>query len=700
MSTSTSKYPTPEDLIGRRKRTGILEISLGRMIPWKNPTGGPRDGFTTAPTQTTPWLVHDTAQVDVTHLFYNDKGLALPRASYTFPLPHGCTVVGFSCRIGRDRVLQGRVKPKREAREAFERATSEGETAGLLDEQTPEIFTATLGNIPARARLKFSISCIVLLKYDYVDGSSGLTTFTLPVYIAPLFGMPSPGLFRALDTSASLNRLSIEVDVLAPGAISSVTCPSHSDAEIEIGAVRRACQTWREFAQSQGQRQDPDPRTAFIRLPEMVAQLDRDFVVEIRTQPEAGLETPQACLERHPQWDGHTAVMLTIPSRLMLGTTATAAAHADGQGEIIFVADRSGSMGDKIAALRSAMEFFLKGIPTERSFNIHCFGSNHESLWARPTAYSADTLQTALGYVSQHFRADMGGTSLLPALKAVVAGRDRGRTTDVVVLTDGEVWDLDETLRFVREARAASENRLRFFALGIGAAVSHALVEGIARLGGGYAEVIPAASSGGWDSRVVAVLEAALTGHIGPIGVDVEVHGSEEMQHVTTGERSTATPNNYANSRLKMMQSPAAVSSVSPFLRNRVFFLFESLPSAAHLSCLRLRATRPSGEEITEQVPIRVLSAPGTAIHKLAARALLGDLERGQSIIHLADGGPTLGPLATQKAVMAEGKRLGCKWDLVSKWTSFYATEDRFQPPPDRGGYPERARAAEGEGHD
>ncbi len=57
--------------------------------------------------------------------------------------------------------------------------------------------------------------------------------------------------------------------------------------------------------------------------------------------------------------------------------------------------------------------------------------------------------------------------------------------------------------------------------------MSHELVEGIAKAGGGYAEVIPAASQGGWEDRVVAILGAALAGHVGPIQIEFDGQGEE-----------------------------------------------------------------------------------------------------------------------------------------------------------------------------
>jgi hypothetical protein len=457
-------------------------------------------------------IIQDTAKVSVTQLFMNDSNCLIPRASYTFPLSHGCSVIDFRCRVGRDRILRGRVKPKEEAREAFNDAVRRNQTAGLLDQNTPEVFTTTLGNIPANARLKAEISFIVLLQYRYLQ-NHGLTTFTLPVYIAPRFGTPPSALQEALARTTNLRSLAVQVDVLAAEEITSITSNSH-DVAVRMGSRGRPCQTWREFVET-GRREDP--RCAMVNLPESVTHLDKDFVLEIQTRPESGLEIPQACVETHPSLENHRAIMLTIPPNFMLRNRAEV--H---NGEIIFVADRSGSMSDKIEALKSAMEFFLKGIPQESHFNICSFGTSFDFLWPRPKAYSNRSLRNALSYVSRRFASDMGGTNLLPALKAVVNARGGYHSTDVIVLTDGQIWDMDETLSFVDQTRTSTEGRVRFFSLGIGTAVSHELVEGIARVGGGYAEVIPAASEGGWESRVVAVLNAALTGHIGPIRLEVE----------------------------------------------------------------------------------------------------------------------------------------------------------------------------------
>ncbi|KAF3277950.1 hypothetical protein TWF970_004828 [Orbilia oligospora] len=613
-------------------------------------------------------IVQDTARVTVTHLFLNKTDDIIPQAAYTFPLPQGCTVTDFVCHIGEDKILRSQVKIKKEASQIFRDAVQQGESAALLEQNTPEIFTTKLGIIPARSKIKVGISFIFLLKYR-IEKDHGLTTFTLPVYIAPRFGDAPVGIYDALRASTSLQSLKVEVNILAPAKITSVRCDTHnSETKIDMRAGTRAYQSWEAFGQSG---EGEYAKSALVCLENTVKFLDRDFVLEIETDLEDSLEQPQAWVETHPDLDYHRALMLTVPSDFLLKTGPRPASSSDG--EIIFLADRSGSMDDKIQALRSAMKYFLKGIAADKLFNIWCFGSDFECLWPQSRRYSNDTLQQALNYVEEIFHPNMGGTNLLPAFEAIIATKSPHQFVDIVALTDGEVWLLDETLNFVERTRNLSEGRVRFFCLGIGAAVSHALVEGIAHFGGGYAEAIPLAHQGGWESRVVEALSAASADHIGKIEIQLEglpvPNNNARLAILDEGH-------NYLIRTHKMMQSPARVSDLSPFLRNRVFILFESLDAKLPLSRVHMRVVKPGREPISIWIPIKHLKLRDNTLHKLAARALLGDLERGRSYIHLSNRASARNFTGLKALVAREGERLGCKWSLVSKWTSFVAVEE------------------------
>ncbi|GAB1317039.1 hypothetical protein MFIFM68171_07249 [Madurella fahalii] len=135
-------------------------------------------------------IVQDSARVTVTQTCWNDSSTTIKEASYSFPLPTGCSVTDFTCRIGANKIIRGNVKPKEEAREGFNHHIRHHNSgAALLEQDTPEIFTTTLGNIPEKSKLKISISYITLLKHHFAD-SKGTTTLTIPTYIASHYGSP------------------------------------------------------------------------------------------------------------------------------------------------------------------------------------------------------------------------------------------------------------------------------------------------------------------------------------------------------------------------------------------------------------------------------------------------------------------------------------------------------------------------------
>ncbi|KAL2152153.1 hypothetical protein VTH82DRAFT_5337 [Thermothelomyces myriococcoides] len=125
-------------------------------------------------------IVQDTAKVAVTQHFWNDSDAPLREAAFTFPLPADCTVTDFSCRIGTKKIIRGAVMPREEARESFDRHLRNSDrAAALLNQETPEIFTTTLGNVPEKTKVRIDITYITLLKHRFVK-SRNLTTLTIP----------------------------------------------------------------------------------------------------------------------------------------------------------------------------------------------------------------------------------------------------------------------------------------------------------------------------------------------------------------------------------------------------------------------------------------------------------------------------------------------------------------------------------------
>ncbi|KAI8626184.1 von Willebrand factor type A domain-containing protein [Xylariaceae sp. FL1651] len=585
-------------------------------------------------------ITGDIAEVIVKQLFWNEADIPIHQGSYTFALPNGCTVTSFSCRIGNDSVLKAKARPKSEANEAFQEAVAAHRSVALLEQNTPEIFTSLLGNIPANTRVKIEVTYVAILGHRF-DSEKNTTTLIIPTYIANRYGQ-RPVNLQGADLKSTPGDLSIQIEILESEKICSIDSGSH-EILVDRGIQSDQASKWDDIGRiSPKVKQE----SAIVKLKNQSNWLDADFILSIETACPNGAKGPHAWLEVHPSFENHAAMMMTLPPRILLSQNET---HHSG--EILFLVDRSGSMEDKMENLKSAMHFFLKGIPLGRTFNIWSFGSSYQSLWAISQAYGDESLRIALNYVETNFHADMGGTELLGALEAIIVARHPTVSCDVVILTDGEVWRLDETLDLVDRAAKSSGGALRFFALGIGAHVSHALVEGIAKQGGGYSEVIPRASQGGWEDRVVAMLKAALTKHSSGLQLDI--------------------------GNLRAVTSPTDLGSLNLFRANRIFLLLEQ--AVPENECIAVKAML-DGNQISFRIPITRLQKPGTVVHNLSARAILDDLER------LSESSPLPHQFQVSRSFQGEGttirqlaENLACTYSLASKWTSLFLVQEENQ---------------------
>ena len=396
-----------------------------------------------------------------------------------------------------------------------------------------------------------------------------------------------------------------------------------------------------------------DPKRACATLSDRSTTLGRDFVLLVLSAG-SDLLAPRALLEPAPG-DGQSAMMVTVSPRHMFSSYASML--QDFRGEIIFVADRSGSMGGvKMAALQEALRIFLKSLPEQCYFNIYSFGSTYSSLWKQSSRYSKETLNEAMQHVSDSFHANMGGTELLSALKEAALQRmvRDGFTSQIILLTDGQVWNTGDTIGFVQDFRKESQNTVRFFALGIGDSVSHQLIEGIGRVGGGFGEVVAADSQGRWESRVLRLLKGAL----------MSASWNFELE-LDDFSRTKILSND--------VQAPYHIPPVHSFARQSVFFLLER-KVAEELKSITLKTTTPSCQRLSVTLPVERAATPWNIMHNLAAKAVVMDLESGRSWMHAKNSAYRAGD-TLDGAVRREAERLGEKYHITSKWTSFIATE-------------------------
>jgi hypothetical protein len=274
----------------------------------------------------------------------------------------------------------------------------------------------------------------------------------------------------------------------------------------------------------------------------------------------------------------------------------------------------------------------------------------------------------------------MGGTELLAALKHVVQQRnlEDDTTTEVIVLTDGEVWDTDQTIDFVRATRTDSNEKVRFFALGIGDSVSHRLVQGIGRQGGGFAEVVAKDTTGGWESRVIRMLRGALTPSRWQCEISLGKGSGTSSPLRCAYAKSVSGETTDTIQRPACVQAPYRIPTFHAFTQNSIYFFLDT-QAAPLADSITVQAEASTGQKVTVEIQLDRIEAPAgiPIIHVLAAKALMNDLEIGQSWLHSRtyEAYRKNNTAAFEKAVQQEAESIGKRWSITGKWTSFVAVD-------------------------
>ena len=650
-------------------------------------------------------ILSSAARSTLTQTFENtDAETTWKEVKYTFPLIDGVSVVAFTCTIG-DRVIKGVVKEKQKAREVYEEAKDKGDAAALL-EQVPEaadVFITSVGNVPPKTTVRVEITYLGELKHDAeVDG----IRLTIPTVIFPRYGS-LPESMRA--TTASLDttgpgglEITVDAQMSTGSTIKSIQSPSHP-ISVSIGTLSTAPNA------------EASPQNASASLSLSSAGLEKDFVLQVIA---INISEPVAMLEKHPTLPNERALMATLVPKFALPPERP---------EIVFVCDRSGSMRsyDRIGNLKTALQIFLKSLPVGVKFNICSFGSRHSFLWEQSCTYDKASLDEATRH-AETFAANMGGTEMYHAVEDVFKRRLKGMNLEVLLLTDGDIWQAESFFQLIRKSREDSQNAIRLFTLGIGTGSSSTLVEGAARAGNGFSQGV--GDNEKMNSKVVRMLKAALTPHIYDYTLEVKYEaeskaGDEDFELVdkvsdclviddaaqesgveppadtqkktslfdpsvdvdtamgNTGDTETKFDHLPSITPPKLLQAPFEIPPLYPFNRTSVYMLMSNETVQRPVKSVILRATSQHGP-LELEIPVTTLAEPGEMVHQLAARRGVKELEEGAGwIYHAKDSEKRLlkekheGRFSDM--VEREAVRLGVKYQVGGRWCSFVAVEEQ-----------------------
>ncbi|WP_019501438.1 VIT domain-containing protein [Pseudanabaena sp. PCC 6802] len=417
------------------------------------------------------------SRVEVTQTFQNPFDRPL-EAIYVFPLPDEAAIDDMEIKIG-DRIIKGDIKKRDEAKAIYEQARQRGQTAGLLDQERDNIFTQSLANIKPGEQINVTIRYTDSLKFEKGDYEFVFPMVVGPRYIPgqpisqePETRSPNPNTTNpAPDTDLVPDASRITPPVLKPGTRSGhdINVKVEIDAGAPIADVRSI--SHQVILQS-----DADSRIA-VKLAPTDTIPNKDLILRYRV---AGEQLQSTVLTNTSDRGSHFATYL-IPA-LEYRTEEIVPK------DVVFLMDTSGSQsGDPLLKSQELMRRFIHGLNPNDTFTIIDFANTTRQLSSTPLQNSASNRQKALNYINQ-LDAN-GGTELLNGIDAVMKfpSPNEGRVRSIVLLTDGYIGNDNEVIAEVQK-RLQPGNRL--YAFGVGSSVNRFLLDRLAEVGRGTAQVV------------------------------------------------------------------------------------------------------------------------------------------------------------------------------------------------------------------
>lgn len=400
------------------------------------------------------------ARVKVTQTFVNPTGEKI-EAVYVFPLPNQAAVDEMTMVVGPRRIV-GVIKRRDAARQIYEQALAHGQTAALLEQERPNIFTQSVGNIEPGQTVRIEISYVDVLDYD-----QGSYEFHFPMVVGPRFNpQASPGQPAVAD-AAKINPPLLKPDERTSHDISLTV---NLEAGVPIQNLSNA--NHKIFTLLKGK------SGARIRLLQEDSIPNKDFVLRYDVVG----DKPEMAMLAHTGDYGDAPRVGKGYFMLLIQPKEDERFKQSPPREIVFLVDVSGSMsGEPTAKTRAAMEQMLKLCRDQDTLQVVTFASQAFKLFEKPLPVNEENIKRAVSF-SSSFRGS-SGTRMLEGVKlAIDQPIDTKRLRIVVMLTDGYIGNEAEIIEHVGKNCG---DQIRFWALGVGSSPNMFLIDGVAKQGGG-----------------------------------------------------------------------------------------------------------------------------------------------------------------------------------------------------------------------
>lgn len=546
-------------------------------------------------------------------------------AIYTFPLPQSGAVDRMNMYIG-DRLIEGKIHERQLAQQIYNEAIEAGQTASLLEQERPNIFTQTVGNILPGDSIVIEISYVAPIEYD--DGEYEIV---FPMVVGPRF-VPSGNFVRRIFDMYEVSSSVEDADRITPPIVPEGTRTGY-DIELSVNLNPGV-----EIQEFESINHEVDMKfdwggTVTVSLDNDDEIPNRDFVFRYTT---ASDRIQSGVIAHNGEMGGHFMLILQPDADIDVDEITPK--------EMFFVVDCSGSMGGQpMEVAKETVRQFVRGMNPDDTFQIMRFSETASSMSRTPLSNTESNIEQGVRYINN--MSGTGGTVMIEGVRAAIGyPEDPERMRFVIFLTDGFIGNEAEILS---ELQNTLDENTRLFSVGVGSSPNRFLIEGLAEEGRGHAYYVGLNEDP--DESVAAIYNKINDPYL--VGIDID-WGDLDVHDIYPSK----IPDLYAGEPLVIVGRYDGSGTETVRLSGTV---------AGERWEQELSVTLPSHEEAND------------VIATLWARKKIHDLTRSMYDCY--------GYLSQDQNIVDEITDTALDYQIMSEYTAFVAVSEEVRTDPDSG---------------
>ncbi|XP_054829757.1 protein mono-ADP-ribosyltransferase PARP4 [Eublepharis macularius] len=513
-------------------------------------------------------IIDFVAQVVVFQTYENTSDSSI-EVKYVFPLDDTAAVCGFEAFIKGKHII-GEVKEKEKAHREYREAVMRGDGAYLMDQDAPDVFTVSVGNLPPSTKVLIKITYITELIYEFSSLS-----FHLPAAVAP-WQQEKALKEKTQDTIRKVfvkqigtkpGGFSLEMSIEMPFKINNISSCTH-----QLKIKKTDCK-------------------AVICTVEDSSLDAAGFAVTIMIGDE---HLPRMWVEKHPDKETEACMLVFQPE------FAAPFDSPSSCGETIICLDCSNSMaGSEIQQAKQIALCALKFCWHMPRLNVIKFGTNFVQFPFNPENFTMDF--TALEEFVLSATPSMGNSDLWKTLHYLSLLYPSKGKRNILLISDGHIQNEGMTLKIVNQ----NAQHTRIFTCGVGSTANCHMLRSLSQCGAGAFEYFDVKSKHNWERKI---------------------------EHQATRMRSPGCSavsikwQQFDTNAPELTYAPAQIQSL---FNNEHLLVYGFISRCTQAT---LNALIDDQELQTMVSTTELQKTTGTMLHKLAARAFIKDYEQG--ILH------------------------------------------------------------------